>query len=162
VEPSPGPSELACAFPEAESFAPQGCIAPLRRKAPSVPFAPLASLPLPEHVRWREAPGFTTGETLLSVRSASCAVLFVGDVLANIQRMPGPPLRWIFTLTGSAPGLRPFRLANFSFVRDKAAVREHLLSMIEAAPPTLLVPAHGSPVSSPELSEQLVAHVRAL
>lgn len=148
--------------PDAESFAPEGCLAPLRAKAGGVPFRSLAELPMPRSVSWTEAAGFKTGETLLSVTTPRGAIVFVGDVLANIARMPGPPLRWLFTLTGSAPGFRPFRLANFAFVRDRAAVRERLLAMVDAAPPYRIVPAHGPPVQGEDLAERARAALRAL
>lgn len=157
-----GQKEWRARFPDAESYAPPGALPSLAKKLPGVPFRSLAELELPHHVRWEDAPGFKTGETILSVDTERGPVWFTGDVLTNIQRMPGPPLRWLFTLTGSAPGFRLFRLATWAFMRDKRAVREWMLARLDEHPPAIVVPAHGPAYDEADVVERARQELRRL
>lgn len=149
-------------FPDARSYAPAGALAKLARKVPAVPFAPLSELSLPAHARWQEAPGFKTGETLMSVDSTRGPVWFTGDLLVNMSRLPPRPLRWLFTWTGSAPGFRLFRLATMAFVRDRGAVRAWALARIDAHPPAIVVPGHGPAYDAEDVAEQARAQLQRL
>ncbi len=150
-------------FPEAESYCPPGAVAALRKKVAGVPFRPLPELVLPSHVVWEDAPGFKTGETFLSIGSKTRgSIFFAGDLLANIQRTPGPPMSWLFSLTGSAPGFRLFRMAAWVFVKEKKVLREWLLARLDQLPPTIVVPAHGPPVDASDVAEQARAQIRRL
>jgi hypothetical protein len=130
-------------FPDTVSYAPSGALKVLEKKAPGVPFRPLPDLALPEHVRSDDPPGYKTGEAFFSIRTRKGAVWFTGDLLTNIQRTPGPPLRWLFTWTGSAPGFRLFKPGVWLVVRDKKALRAWMLDRLASDPPSFVVPAHG-------------------
>lgn len=150
-------------FPEAESYCPPGAVAALEKKVSDVPFRRMSELILPTHVRWEDAPGFKTGETFLSIGSQTRgSIFFAGDLLANIQRTPGPPMSWLLSLTGSAPGFRLFRMATWIFVKDKKVVREWMLARLDQLPPTIVVPAHGPPVDASDVAEQARAQIRRL
>lgn len=138
-------------FPEAETFGPPRALAVLGKKLPGIPVRPLNELALPAWIHWEDAPGFKTGETFLRISSGTEHVWFVGDLIANIQSLPPIPLRWLFQITNSAPGLRLFRLATWVFVSDKKAVRAWLEAQFDAFPPAALIPAHGPPISDPDL-----------
>ena len=149
-------------FPEAVSYAPSGAIADLKKKAPGIDFRPLADLPLPTHVRCDDPPGFKTGETLVSVRARKGTVWFTGDLLTNIQRTPGPPLRWLFTWTDSAPGFRLFKPAAWLMMRDKKAVRAWALERLASDPPTIAVPAHGPAFDAGDVAALARAQIERL
>jgi hypothetical protein len=149
-------------FPEAESYCPPGAVATLEKKVSGVRFRPLSDLALPGHVRWEDAPGFKTGETILRVDSKSGPVWYTGDLLANFQRMPPPPVGWLFSLTGSAPGFRLFKLAAWLLVKDKKALREWMLTRLEQHPPAVVVPAHGPAFEASDVAEQARVQIRKL
>lgn len=130
-------------FPDAASYAPSGALKMLKKKAPGVPFRPLADLALPAHVRCDDPPGYKTGEAFFSIHTRKGTVWFTGDLLTNIQRTPGPPVRWLFTWTGSGPGFRLFRPGVWLCVRDKKALRAWMLERLASDPPSIVVPAHG-------------------
>lgn len=131
------------AFPNAVSYAPRAALPRLAKRASDIPFRPLSELTLPAHVHCAELPGFKGGETFFSIRTGRGAVWFTGDLLTNIQRTPGPPVRWLFTWTDSAPGFRLFRPGVWLLVRDKKAVRAWMLDRLASDPPSVVVPAHG-------------------
>jgi hypothetical protein len=149
-------------FPEAESYCPPGAVATLEKKVSGVKFRPLSDLALPSHARWEDAPGFKTGETILSVDAKRGPVWYTGDLLTNIQRTPGPPLGWLFSLTDSAPGFRLFKLAVWLLVKDKKALREWMLTRIEEHPPAVVVPAHGPAFEADDAAEQARVQIRRL
>lgn len=149
-------------FPEAVSYAPDGALAALRKKAPAIPFRPLSELAVPAHVRCDPPAGLKTGEALLSVRTRRGAVWFTGDLLTNIQRMPGPPVHWLFTWTDSAPGLRLFRPGVWLFARDKKALRAWLLERVATDPPSVIVPAHGPAFDAGDVAALTRAQIERL
>jgi hypothetical protein len=157
-----GQKEWRARFPDAESFCPPRAITALEKKVAGVKFRSIAELALPSHVGWQEAPGFKTGETILHVGCKRGPVWYAGDLLANLQRTPPPPMGWLFSMTGSAPGFRLFKLAVWLLVNDGKAVREWMLARIDAAPPAIVVPAHGPIVDCADVAEQARAQIRRL
>ena len=149
-------------FKDAESYAPPRAVAALDKKVQGVSFRPLTELPLPAHVAWEDPPGFKTGEALLSVGTGRGAVWYSGDLLTNITSLPPPPLRWLFTWTGSAPGFRLFMPCVWFFVKDRRAVRDWALGRLAQAPPAVVVPAHGRPVEGPDVAAQARAQLERL
>jgi glyoxylase-like metal-dependent hydrolase (beta-lactamase superfamily II) len=149
-------------FPDAESYCPPGAVATLQKKASGVTFRSLSELALPPHVHWEDPPGFKTGETILVIESKRGPVWYTGDLLINMQKLPGPPLGWIFALTKSAPGFRLFRMAVPLFVKNKPAVREWMLALLEKYPPAVVVPAHGVAFEASDAPEQAKTQVRRL
>jgi glyoxylase-like metal-dependent hydrolase (beta-lactamase superfamily II) len=106
--------------------------------------------------------GLKTGETLFSVRTGRGAVWYTGDLLTNIEHLPPPPFRWLFTWTDSAPGFRLFRPAIWLFARDKQALRGSLLERLAADPPTIAIPAHGPPVEAGDVGALARAQIERL
>lgn len=144
-------------FPKAESYAAPQALARLQKKVPSIPFRSLEELSLPPTVRLHVLPGFKNGEVLASVGTRQGSVWYTGDLLTNIQRIPGPPASWLFSWSDSGPGFRLFRLAVWLFVNDKRAVKERMNALLAEDPPVIIVPAHGPAVMTPNL----VAETRA-
>ena len=149
-------------FPDAASYAPGGALVALKKKAPGIGFRPLAELALPAHVRCDDPPGFKTGETLVSVRTGKGTVWFTGDLLTNIQKTPPPPIRWLFTWTGSAPGFRLFKPAVWLMVRDRKAVRAWVLQRLASDPPAIIVPAHGPAFAAGDVAGLARAQIERL
>jgi len=149
-------------FPEAESYCPPGAVATLQKKVPGVTFRPLSELALPPHVHWEDPPGFKSGEAILEIDSRRGPVWYTGDLLVNLQQLPPPPLRWLFTMTRSGPGFRLFRLAVTLFVKDKAALRDWMLARLEKYPPAVVVPAHGVAFEASDALEQARAQIQRL
>ena len=149
-------------FPDAASYAPSGALKVLEKKAPGVPFRPLHDLALPAHVRCDDPPGYKTGEAFFSIRTGKGTVWFTGDLLTNIQRTPGPPVRWLFTWTGSAPGFRLFRPGVWLCVRDKKALRAWMLERLASDPPSIVVPAHGPTFDAGDVARLARAQIERL
>jgi glyoxylase-like metal-dependent hydrolase (beta-lactamase superfamily II) len=149
-------------FPDAQSYAPPRAVEALAKKMKGIPFRPLTDLPLGPKVRWEDPPGFKTGEAILSVDTSRGALWFTGDLLTNIPTLPGPPVRWLFTWTNSAPGFRLFRPGVWAFVKDKRAVRDWMLGRLSKDPPSVVVPAHGPPVDVPDVAAQARAQIERL
>lgn len=149
-------------FPDAATYAPPGAVSVLTKKLPGIAIRPLTELSLPDHVRYSDAPGFKGGETLLSVDTKRGPVRFTGDLLTNIERLPPPPIRWLFTMTDSAPGFRLFRPATWIMVKDKRVLREWMLAELAAVPPSIVVPAHGQPVDAVDVAAQARRQIERL
>lgn len=156
-----GQASWRARFPGAESFAPPAALPVLARKL-DVPFRSLAELPLPPHVRWRDVPGFSEGETLLAIEGSRGPIWFTGDLVTNIQRTPGPPLRWLFTMTDSAFGLKLFRLAVWGFVKDRKGVRAAVEERFAELPPRVIVPGHGPPIEAADLHARVQVELAKL
>jgi hypothetical protein len=144
-------------FPKAESYAAPQALPRLRKKAAGIPFRSLDELSLPPTARLHVLPGFKNGELLASVATRQGSVWYTGDLLTNLQRIPGPPAKWLFAWTDSGPGFRLFKLAVWLFVNDKRAVKERMTALLAEDPPAIIVPAHGPAV----MTQNLVAEAQA-
>lgn len=149
-------------FKDAQSYAPPGAVQALNKRLPEVGFRSLGELPLPANVRWEDPPGFKTGEAILSVATKQGAVWYTGDLLTNITKLPPPPVRWLLTWSGSAPGFRLFRPATWFLVKDRKALKEWSLRRLAEDPPAIVVPAHGQPVEGPDVAGQAKAELLQL
>lgn len=135
-------------FPEAVSYAPTGALR-LRKKAADVPFRPLEELSqiLPPSVAIFEADGMKAPDLMVRWRGGPDTVWFSGDILSNTVAEDIPAVgRFIFGLLGGGPGYRVNRLPTFMYVKDRPAWIASVLKAFEAAPPTVVIPAHGDPV----------------
>jgi glyoxylase-like metal-dependent hydrolase (beta-lactamase superfamily II) len=157
-----GQSAWRARFPDAVSYCPPGAVKTLDKKVRGVSFRPLDALALPAHVRWEDPPGFRTGEALLSVATGRGSVWYSGDLLTNIQRTPGPPFRWLFTWTDSAPGFRLFKPGVWFLVKDRKALRAWTLGRLAEDPPAVVVPAHGPPVDTSDVASLAKAQLERL
>ncbi len=148
-------------FPKAESYAAPKALPRLKKKA-AVPFRSLDELSLPPTVKAHALPGFKNGELLVSVGTRQGPLWYTGDLLTNIQRVPGPPAKWLFALTDSGPGLRLFRLGVWLFVNDKRAVKERVTALLAEDPPAIIVPGHGPAVMTANLANEAKAQIARL
>ena len=157
-----GQREWRAHFKDARCYAPAGTVAKLEKKTQGLGFRPLSDLALPAHARCDDPPGFRSGETIVRVSTAKGAVWFTGDLLTNIGKVPKPPLKWLFTLTGSAPGFKLFRIGVPLLVKDKRAVRAWALAELAKDPPAVIVPAHGRAIETAGLAEQAKEQIERL
>lgn len=157
-----GQGEWRRRFPNAVSYAPGASIPRLGKQAKGIPFQPLETLALPGHVRCEVPAGMKAGETLLRIGTAKGPVWYMGDLVANMQSLPPPPMRWLFTLTDSAPGLKLFKLAVWMLVSDRRATKDFALSRLAEDAPKVLVPAHGPAFDASDLAERLRAQLERL
>jgi hypothetical protein len=157
-----GQAEWRARFPKAVSYAPAGAAAALNKKATGITYRPLSELVLPVHAHCDEPPGYRTGDAFFRIRTAKGTVWYTGDLLTNIQRMPGPPVRWLFTLSGSAPGFRLFRIGAWAFVKDKKALKAWVLAHLASDPPAVIVPAHGPAYTQGDVAAQAKAQIEKL
>jgi hypothetical protein len=135
-------------FPDAKSYAPEGSMARLRKKS-SVDYLPLAELTaqLPSRFELAIPDGLKSPDLMVRVQSGHDRVWFTGDLISNtteadLKFFP----RLIFSLFGSGPGYRFASLPAKVNARDVAAWKRAVLRAVEAAPPTIVLPAHGDPV----------------
>jgi hypothetical protein len=157
-----GQASWRARFPGAVSYAAASALPALKKKLPDIPFEPLSALVLPPSVNAEAIPGFKTGDLFFSVKTAKGSVWYTGDLLTNIQRTPGPPIKWLFTLTDSAPGFRLFKPGVWIFVSDKRAVRSWMLERLTRDPPAVAIPAHGPAAELADLPSAAKAQLERL
>lgn len=134
-------------YPGARFFAPEAAIPRIRKRNLEAPeLTPLREL-LPllgPDVGVHEVADTKCGEMWCWSRISGGSAWYLSDILANMQGLPSNfLLKWLFKLSGSAPGYRVFNLALKFTVKDKRAVLRALAAAMKEVPPTIVVPAHG-------------------
>jgi hypothetical protein len=142
-------------FPAARSFAPSQGISRIAKKLPELgAFEPLEALAplLGDRASVVDAPGLKVGNAFATVRAKSGTYWYPSDLLANIPALPsGFVFRTLMSMTNSAPGYRLFRPAVWLQVKDKPKLRSWIDEELTKSAPVTVVPAHGGPMSSPDL-----------
>jgi hypothetical protein len=153
------------AFPDARTYATAAASSRIAKKTKhAVQPLPLESLTplLGDAIRIVPADGCKIGDVLVRIETDKGGVLYAGDFIANIQRLPRNPIfRLMFKLTDSGPGLKVFHLFFKFFTSSPTQLRDFLIREIGAFPPSILVPGHGDVVAQPELGPKLVSMLRA-
>lgn len=137
-------------FPKAVSYAAEGSLPRLAKQATAVPFRPLAELTkvLPSRVRCLVPDGMKVPDLMVSVDSPKGAVWFSGDLISNTVKEDVKPLpRLLFALLGGGPGYRLNKVPSMVYVKDKEAWMGSLRRLFEAQPPSVVLPAHGNPLT---------------
>lgn len=137
-----GLADFAARYPDARVVCAAGAVPRLKKKTPHA-FDDVTTVTPPAWLELISPPGLKGGETWLVATRGDQRIWAVCDAFFNLPRHPSGPFGLITRLGGSAPGLRISGLFKMAGVADKAAWRDWLLAQIEAAPPTLLLPAHG-------------------
>lgn len=152
-----GLEEWKARFPRARVFASADAAHRIRKQNPNTPrFEPLGALMplLGDTIIVTEMPASRIGETWTVVRRRQGAVWFASDLLTNMPRLVGPlPARWLFRLTGSAPGFRIFNLALMMRTHDRKRMLSQLLAGLTRFPPAVIVPSHGDVLHGPGVME---------
>lgn len=158
-----GLSEWKARFPDAQVFAPAQSIARVEKKTGLGSIRPLAEADAFTGPRLEliDMPHYRTGEVLVRIDTARGLAWYVTDIIFNFPDLPPHPIaRFVFRITGSAPGLRWNNIAPFIMMKDKGAVRRWLAAEAASKPPRWLIPAHGGIVdfeAEPEAAKRLFA-----
>lgn len=156
-----GIAEWRQRFPRARYFAAAETVKRIRSKNPSAGELEPLNLLLPlvgPNVWVGEVPNTKCGETWVWVKTATGYVWFVSDMLANIPELPSNPIaRLVFKLSKSAPGYRVFSLALTFMVKDKKATLRTMADEMRSHPPSIVVPAHGAPLTDPDIAARTQA-----
>jgi hypothetical protein len=133
-------------FPQAPVFAPVQAVARVSRKTHIAEVQPVGAareLAGPR-VELVDMPHYRTGEILARVESRRGLAWYVTDVVSNLPSLPSNPLiGFIYSASGSAPGLKFNNFASLFMVRDKRALKRWLAAECRQDPPRWLIPAHG-------------------
>jgi hypothetical protein len=151
-------------FPNAVTYAAPGARDRIRKRGKDFgelkPLDALAPL-LGDHIRLQEIEGVKFGDVVLHAVTERGNLFYASDFFANIPKLPNILIKLLFSLSGSGPGLKVFRLYFLGFVRKRAAARDHLIRELQAHPPAIMVPAHGDVAQQPDLGSTLVSMLRA-
>lgn len=112
-------------------------------------------------IRVQEIEGVKFGDVVLHASTERGNLFYASDFFANIPRLPGVVMKLLFTLSGSGPGLKVFKLYFLGFVRKRAAARDHLIRELQAHPPNIMVPAHGEVAQQVDLGSTLIDMLRS-
>ena len=148
-------------FPEVRSFAPAQGIKRLSKKMPDARIEPLDALAplLGDRATVVDAPGLKVGNAFATVRGQSGTYWYPSDFLSNMPRLPPSfVFRTLVSMTNSGPGYRLFRPSVWLQVKDKPVLRKWVDEELTKSAPVAVVPAHGPPVSGPDL----IASTKAL
>jgi glyoxylase-like metal-dependent hydrolase (beta-lactamase superfamily II) len=145
-----GQSEWRRRFPAATSWAPQGALRRLATRSQQA-FGKAEELAheLPPGLALVFPDGQKSPDTLLRVTTASAEVVWwLGDLFSNTTRADQAWwLRPLARLGGSGPGYRRNSRPELVYVSQRASWLASVSSALAAHPPTLVVPAHGDPVT---------------
>lgn len=151
-------------FPKARGFAAPGAIERIGKKSKDAGvLEPLSTLQplLGDGVAVVEAPASKCGETWAWAKIAGGYAWYASDVLANMERLPSNFIvRALFKWSKSAPGYKVFNLAVKLIFKDKKRGLGQMLDDVRKHPPTVMVPAHGTILTTNTVAadtEQLLA-----
>ena len=131
---------------ELRVFGPKECGAKMRERAHITGI--LEDVPPDPTISIESVPGVKHGEPIITVKSGggSRASLLFSDVIQNNPKEALPLIFRLLGFGGDGPKVVPaFRLL---FMKDRAAVKNHLLKMAETPNLARLVPMHGTIVES--------------
>ena len=141
-------------YPDAAVFARSQALPRLTKMYPSLGIRPMEELDLSltAAVSWIEPRGTKNGEVWLRTQDA----WIVGDAFSNVPAVRGVT-GLVLRLTNAAPGLKISRIWAPIHLADPAEYKSWLLEELGSRPPAWLIPAHGDPISGPDLSDRLRA-----
>jgi hypothetical protein len=151
-----GLAQWQARFPGATMFAPAQSVARVSRLSKLEGIRPLAAAQTlaGPRVELVDMPHYRTGELLVRIKTGRGLAWYVTDVITNMSALPGSPLfKFLFWMSGSAPGLRFNNVAPLFMMRDKTALRRWMREEFRKNPPQWLIPTHGDIVDfaqSPE------------
>jgi hypothetical protein len=151
-------------FPRARCFAAPGARDRIKKKSKDAGELELLSALQPllgDRVAVIEAPASKGGETWAWAKIAGGHAWYASDVLVNMSALPSSfVVRTLFKWTNSAPGYKVFGLATKFLLSNKKLALAQMLEDVRKHPPTVMVPAHGTILTSGSVgaeTEQLLA-----
>ncbi|MBM4342118.1 MAG: hypothetical protein FJ100_01930 [Deltaproteobacteria bacterium] len=138
-------------FPAAVSYAPEGAWARLAKQSPGIAYQGIGALAAKagDRIALVEPAGQKAPDLVVRVRTADDAHLwFVGDLISNTvaSDVAFLPLL-VMRLFGGGPGYRFNPLPALVYLKDKVAWKADVRARLAAQPPSVVLPAHGKPVS---------------
>jgi hypothetical protein len=148
-----GLAEWKQRYPETDIYARAQALPRLTKMYPSLDIKPIDELDrlIAPDVSRLEPQGTKNGELWLRTQDA----WIVGDAFFNLRPPISGVTGWILKLIRTAPGLKIGRLWAPLHLADRVRYRAWLIEELEKAPPSWLIPAHGDPISAPDLAGQL-------
>lgn len=137
-------------FPQARSYAPVGALPRLSRKSAEVPYRPISELTesVQPQVTFLVPEGMKSPDMLVHISVAGSTVWWMGDLFTNTSFADQNwLLRIIAPLAGSGMGYRRNTKPGMIYVRDPKAWLHSIADALNVSPPTIVVPAHGNPVT---------------
>jgi hypothetical protein len=135
-------------YPDTTVLARTQGIPRLEKMYPSLEIRSIDTCP---YFTWLEPEGTKTGELWLRANDA----WVVCDAFFNMTTPVTGAMGFILKLLGNTPGLRIGRLWRPLNLVDPPAYKSWLLGELDRAPPSWLVPAHGDPLTMPNLGTRL-------
>jgi hypothetical protein len=148
-----GLAEWKRAYPDAEVVASPVAHARLKKQVASLThIGDLSALSaaLPTGARVFGPPMAKQGEAWLAVDRGDLHALAVCDALANLEKV-----EWMFRLVGFRAKLMTNPLFKRFFLKSKAEYKRWLLAELDAHPPNLFIPAHGTVLKGAGVADQL-------
>jgi hypothetical protein len=106
-------------------------------------------------VRLEPLRGVGDSEGVMVVRSADGVTLVFNDVVFNMDRKKDVFGYVMTTLSGSAPGPRVSRIAQFALVKDRAALKQDLLRLAGTERLVRAIPAHEKVAAGADAADML-------
>ena len=114
---------------------------------------------IPELVQLLEPDGLKNGEVWLRIQTRRGMAWVVADTLVNYQKIPAGLAGWRYWIRGLGPGLRIPLWHKIRTIEEKGTLRSWIFERIREDKPSVLIPLHGVPISSPDLPRRMRAFV---
>ena len=136
-------------FPLSLSYAPSGALPRLSKKTPSIDYRSMDELAQKiRPVRQLLPNGMKAPDMLFQIPAKAGYVWWLGDQFSNSGRTDQIwLLRLLARFAGSGLGYRVNSKPEFVYVRDRAAWLESIRAALKEMPPSVVLPAHGDPVT---------------
>jgi len=140
-------------FPNAVSYAPVGARSRLSTKTPGIEYRPLDEL-----ARILVPEGMKSPDVMFQIPATLGAVWWMGDQFSNSSVSDQIwPLRLLARFVGSGLGYRCNSKPELVYVQDRVAWLGSIRAALEKLPPTVVIPAHGDPVTEDAAARTLLA-----
>ena len=140
-------------FPNAKLYTAQECIPFLNRLKPEDLFHPISEIPFQNGIVCYEAPGTRSGSVLVHSQLTERSVVFVDEILINIQKPIKPIfMRIMFAMTGTKTGLSVNHVYRLFLTKDDRKLRQFILELLQDDP--VCIPAHGDLFRDPEMLQR--------
>jgi hypothetical protein len=137
-------------YPNATVHAPEVTAKAIAKSKPKLkPFEPMAALSerAPSSVKFLDLPGTSSGSVAVSVEGGGKRAVILDDCLSNSPALVGPaPVKLVFWMTGSGPGLSRNKLWWWIFCKDKKGFAKTLLDAWDSKSVDIVLPLHGDEI----------------
>jgi len=147
-------------YPDAPLFGPQSSIAHIKKQQPGLEavqgFDALRPL-LSDEFDLGEVDACRHPDIFLALTRDGQTSWFTNELLTNNADWPSSfVFRWVFKLTGNAPGLQANTLTAMFIGAKKPLVKAFYEAKVKSCPPTRLMPCHGDVLEDDTLGERIV------